>query len=201
MIIIDGVVGCGKTTLAKKISERTGYVVYEELQKQSTYKLLEKFYEDKNRWSFALQIHFLNERFKMIKDITNTEKKCILDRSIFGDRIFASMLNEDGFMTDEEFETYDTLLNSMLEHCQMPSKLIYIDCNLETAIKRINKRNRKMELDTPISYWKRLNEKYNDWYNSYDLSDKVALDALSYDPNKMGDIDKIINELNLRKSF
>ena len=133
--------------------------VFYELTNDTTTNLLEEFYKDKKRWSFTLQIHFLNERFRMIKEI-HKNGGGILDRSIFGDRIFAQMLNEDGWMTNDEFETYSTLLDNMLEHAKKPDLLVYIDCDLETAIQRIGIRGREMEQSVDEVYWKRLNEKY-----------------------------------------
>ncbi len=192
VIVIDGVVGAGKSTLAQKISDKLGIPIYEELQNQTTLNLLEEFYKDKKRWAFTLQIHFLNERFKMIKEI-HKNGGGILDRSIFGDRIFASMLNEDGYMTDDELSTYSTLLDNMLEHSKNPSLLVYIDCDLETAMSRIRKRGREMEQSVDEVYWKRLNQKYKDWYESYDISDKFSINANSYHPDNIKDIEEISN--------
>lgn len=194
VIIIDGVVGAGKSTLSEKISKTLNIPVFYELQNQTTMNLLEDFYRDKSRWSFALQIHFLNERFRMIKEI-HKNGSGILDRSIFGDRIFAQMLNEDGWMTDDEFDTYSTLLNNMLEHAKKPDLLVYIDCDLETAMSRINKRGREMEQKVDEIYWKRLNDKYTSWYNSYDISDKISIDATSYHPDDDTEIQKICNKI------
>ena len=194
MIVIDGVVGAGKSTLAQKVSDKLGIPIYEELQNQTTMNLLEEFYKDKKRWSFTLQIHFLNERFKMIKDI-HKNGGGILDRSIFGDRIFASMLNEDGYMTNDEFLTYSTLLDNMLQHAKEPTLLVYIDCDLETAKKRIQKRGREMEQSVDEIYWKRLNQKYRDWYKSYDISNKFSIEANSYHPDNEDDIEKISNKI------
>ncbi len=200
VIVIDGVVGAGKSTLAKKLSEKLNIPIYFELQNQTTLNLLEEFYKDKKRWSFTLQIHFLNERFRMIKEIHNNGGG-ILDRSIFGDRIFAQMLNEDGWMTDDEFQTYTTLLDNMLQHAKNPDYLIYIDCDLETALKRIKVRGREMEQDVDLRYWNRLNEKYTQWYNDYDLSEKIAINANSYNPNIDSDIEKVIQKTGLSESF
>ncbi len=194
VIIVDGVVGAGKSTLSEKISKTLNIPVFYELQNQTTMNLLEDFYRDKSRWSFALQIHFLNERFRMIKEI-HKNGSGILDRSIFGDRIFAQMLNEDGWMTDDEFDTYSTLLNNMLEHAKKPDLLVYIDCDLETAMSRINKRGREMEQKVDEIYWKRLNDKYTSWYNSYDISDKISIDATSYHPDDESEIQKICNKI------
>lgn len=192
VIVLDGTVASGKSILASKVGEKLNIKVFEELNNPDTYSLLDKFYQDKKRWSFTLQIHFLNERFKMIKKI-HKNGGGILDRSIFGDRIFAEMLNEDGMMTDEEYRTYSTLLDSMLEHAKEPKLLIYIDCDVDTAIERINKRNREMELSTPRIYWERLNEKYTKWFDCYDISEKIRLDARGYNPENEEDIEKICN--------
>jgi deoxyadenosine/deoxycytidine kinase len=195
VIVIDGIVGSGKSSLAAKISQKMDIRMFEELNNDDTYILLEKFYKDQQRWSFTLQIHFLNERFKMIKDI-HRNGGGILDRSIFGDRIFAEMLNEDGLMSDEEYRTYSTLLDNMLEHTQPPTILVYIDCDVETAIERIKKRNRKMELEVPKRYWERLNHKYQKWYDEYDISPKIKLDGKGYHPNNQEDINNIVNLIN-----
>lgn len=194
VIIIDGVVGAGKSTLSEKVSQKLGIPVFYELQNQTTLNLLEEFYKDKTRWSFALQIHFLNERFRMIKEI-HKNGQGILDRSIFGDRIFAQMLNEDGWMTDDEFDTYSTLLDNMLEHAKKPDLLVYIDCELDTAMQRINKRGREMEQKVDEVYWKRLNEKYTTWYNTYEISDKLSIGANSYHPDNEDDINRIVNQI------
>lgn len=194
IILVDAVVGAGKTTLSEKIGEKLNIPVYYELQNQSTMNLLEEFYKDKNRWSFALQIHFLNERFRMIKEI-NKAGTGILDRSIFGDRIFAQMLNEDGYMTDDEFLTYSNLLDNMLEHVSKPNLLLYIDCDLDTALDRIKGRGREMEQSVDSKYWGRLNVKYNKWYNDYDLSNKISIDAKSYHPNNEDDINQIVDRI------
>jgi deoxyadenosine/deoxycytidine kinase len=191
VIIVDGVVGAGKSTLAEKLSQELNIPIYYELQNQTTLNLLEKFYKDKKRWAFTLQIHFLNERFGMIKEI-NKNGGGILDRSIFGDRIFASMLNEDGYMTNDEFETYSTLLENMLEHSKDPQLLVYINCDIDTAMSRIKKRGREMEQSVDRYYWSRLNEKYQQWYNDYNLSEKISVDANSYHPDNKDDISKII---------
>lgn len=191
ILYIEGVVGCGKSTLSEKIGKALNIPVFYELQNQTTMNLLEEFYKDKKRWSFALQIHFLNERFRMVKEI-HKNGIGILDRSIFGDNIFAEMLNEDGYMTNDEYDTYKSLLNNMSQHISGPNVLLYIDCDLETALKRIQIRGREMEQSVDRYYWSRLNEKYQQWYNDYNLSEKISVDANSYHPDNKDDISKII---------
>jgi len=195
ILYIEGVVGCGKSTLSEKIGKALDIPVFYELQNQTTMNLLEEFYKDKKRWAFALQIHFLNERFRMIKEI-HKNGIGILDRSIFGDKIFAEMLNEDGYMTDDEYETYKSLLNNMSQHIADPNLLLYIDCDLETAMKRIQIRGREMEQSVDEIYWQRLNDKYQKWYSEYNLSDKFSIDANSYHPDNESDIIRITSVMN-----
>jgi deoxyadenosine/deoxycytidine kinase len=179
VIIIEGQIGVGKTTMGELLEERFGTPLFRELTNPDTLALLDRFYADKPRWAFTLQIHFLNERFRMIKEIFRTGGGS-LDRSIFGDRIFAQMLNADGDMTDEEYRTYSTLLDNMLEHAQDPRLLVYLDCSVDTALARIRKRNRGLESDIPRDYLENLNRRYLDWYESYDRSEKIFIDTEEY---------------------
>jgi deoxyadenosine/deoxycytidine kinase len=179
VIIIEGQIGVGKTTMGELLEERFGTPLFRELTNPDTLALLDRFYSDKPRWAFTLQIHFLNERFRMIKEIFRTGGGS-LDRSIFGDRIFAQMLNADGDMTDEEYRTYSTLLDNMLEHAQDPRLLVYLDCSVDTALARIRKRNRGLESDIPRDYLENLNRRYLDWYESYDRSEKIFIDTEEY---------------------
>ncbi len=179
MVIIEGQIGVGKTTMGEILEERFGTPLFRELTNPDTLALLDRFYADKPRWAFTLQIHFLNERFRMIKEIFRTGGGS-LDRSIFGDRIFAQMLNADGDMSNEEYRTYSTLLDNMLEHAQDPRLLIYLHCHVDTALARIRKRNRGLESDIPRDYLENLNRRYLDWYDSYDRSEKVFIDTEEY---------------------
>jgi len=194
IILIDGVVGAGKTTIATLVAQKTNLQLYEELSNNDTFELLNRFYKDQERWSFTLQIHFLNERFRMIKQI-HKNGSGILDRSIFGDKIFASMLNEDGQMSDEEYRTYYTLLDNMLEHSQAPDILIYLQCSTDVAIERINKRNRGDESGVPRAYWDRLNEKYETWYKDYVKSPKIILNVDNLDIQDEDERNKFLKQI------
>jgi len=212
IILVDGVVGVGKTTLAKLLSKKFNIPLFEELSNADTEDLLNRFYSDKTRWAFTLQIHFLNERFRMIKNI-HKEGRGILDRSIFGDRIFAEMLAEDREaggegMTLEEYRTYDTLLDNMLEHAQPPDLLIYLECSPKVAKHRIDSRGRGLESTVEMSYWERLNQKYSDWYENYKNSAKVLInvDNLDFANNKedqesiLAFIEKTLKDINYIRS-
>ena len=176
VIIIEGQIGVGKTTMGELLERELDISLYRELTQDSTLNLLDRFYADKKRWAFTLQVHFLNERFRMIKQIFRAGGGT-LDRSIFGDRIFAEMLHADGDMLDEEFSTYSTLLDNMLEHAQDPTLLIYLDCSVDTAQERIKKRNRGLESTIPRDYLENLNNRYLQWYDRYDHSDKIKIDT------------------------
>jgi len=198
-IVVEGTVGCGKTTLAKFLSEKLKIKLYEELLSVDTNTLLEKFYKDQGRWSFALQVHFLNERFRMIKEINNIGSG-ILDRSIYGDNIFAQLLNDGDNMTNEEYRTYSTLLNNMLGHVSPPDLMVYLKCKTSTAVDRINKRNRGEESHVDLSYWEKLNTKYNKWYDKYNESEKMIIEVDNFDvfdeTQREDVLNKIIDKLD-----
>lgn len=176
VIIIEGQIGVGKTTMGEILEREEQVILYRELQLTETLSLLDRFYADQSRWAFTLQIHFLNERFRMIKQIRKAGGGA-LDRSIYGDRIFADVLHEDGQMSHEEYLTYTTLLDNMLEHVEPPELLIYLDCTVETAMERIKRRNRGLEGGIPREYLERLNHHYLRWFDSYDISPKLLIDT------------------------
>ncbi|OGT08187.1 MAG: hypothetical protein A2X78_02720 [Gammaproteobacteria bacterium GWE2_37_16] len=176
MIIIDGQIGVGKTTLGKTLEDNLGIPLYRELSNSDTITILDNFYNDKKRWSFTSQVHFLVHRFQMIKQIQK-QGEGILDRSIFGDSIFAEVLYEEQFMTKEEFNTYDALLRGMLELVAPPTLLIYLDCNADTAMQRIKERNRECEKIISVDYLEKINTKYLKWYEHYNYSPKLFIDT------------------------
>lgn len=195
MIIIEGQIGVGKTTIGEILENRYGIALFRELTHQSTLQLLDSFYADKRRWAFTLQVHFLNERFRMIKDIFRNGGG-LLDRSIYGDRIFADLLHHDGDMNDEEFETYETLLDNMLEHAQKPDLLIYLDCSVDTAMERIRQRNRGLESGIPRDYLEKLNDRYLAWFDDYDLSPKVIIDTEKFHVDYPEQLEKPLREID-----
>jgi deoxyadenosine/deoxycytidine kinase len=194
VILIEGQIGVGKTTIGEIIQKRFGIRLYQELSNPDTLALLDRFYADKRRWAFTLQIHFLNERFRMIKQIFR-DGGGVLDRSIFGDRIFAEMLAADGDMSEEEFRTYSTLLDNMLEHVQRPQLLIYLDASVDTAMDRIRQRNRGLESGIPRQYLEELNERYLRWYDGYDLSPKIFVNTEEFHVDAPEELEPVVRRI------
>ena len=172
IICVDGVVGVGKSTLGKLIAEKYSMIFFEEPVVNNP--ILDKFYYDKKRYSFPLQIFFLNKRFKAMKEAAKINK-CVMDRSIYGDVIFSRMLMEDGDMTHEEFELYEELLYNMLEHIQKPKLMIYLETSVDSAMEKIKKRGREYELVVPRGYWESLNTNYRAYFESYNISDILKI--------------------------
>ncbi|WP_231501467.1 deoxynucleoside kinase [Oceanivirga salmonicida] len=182
-ICVDGVVGVGKSSLAELIAKRYGIKVYEEPVVDNP--ILDKFYYDKKRWSFPLQIFFLNKRYKMIKEAASLET-CVMDRSIYGDVIFSKMLYEDGDMSKEEFELYEELLYNMLENVQKPALMIYLETSVDNAVERIKKRGRDYEQIVPTDYWISLDKNYREYFDNYNLSEflRINVDGLDFVNNE-----------------
>jgi len=173
-ICIDGVVGAGKSTLGEILANELNIEFFKEPVLENP--LLDKFYYDKKRYSFPLQVFFLNKRFKMIKEADDLNG-CVMDRSIYGDVIFAKMLMEDGDMTPEEFELYEELLHNMLEHVKRPRLMIYLENSVDRAIEKIKMRGRDYEQIVPKRYWESLNENYRGYFESYDISEILVINV------------------------
>ena len=178
IICVDGVVGVGKSTLGKLIADKYNMIFFEEPVVNNP--ILDKFYYDRKRYSFPLQIFFLNKRFKAMKEAAEINR-CVMDRSIYGDVIFSRMLMEDGDMTHEEFELYEELLYNMLEHIQKPKLMIYLETSVDSAINKIKKRGREYELVVPREYWESLNANYRAYFSNYNISDILTINVDSLD--------------------
>jgi deoxyadenosine/deoxycytidine kinase len=174
IICIDGVVGAGKTTLGEILCQSLDISFFKEPVDNNP--LLEKFYHNQSRYSFPMQVYFLNKRFKMLKEAAQLSG-CIMDRSIYGDVIFARLLQEGGNMSQEEYDLYEELLMNMLEHAARPRLMIYLDITVENAVQRIQRRGRAYEQIVPQDYWARLNEHYTAYFNHYNFSDILRIDV------------------------
>lgn len=183
MIVVDGVVGAGKSTLANILVKEWGFTLFEEPVANNP--ILEKFYHDRKRYSFSLQVFFLNQRFRHIKEASKLTN-AVLDRSIYGDVIFAKMIYDCGEMTTEEFDLYVDLYENMIEHCKPPKLMIYLEISVDEAIRRIQKRGREYEQMVEREYWEQLNRCYSDYFRQYSFSPllKINVDQLDFENNE-----------------
>lgn len=183
LLAIDGPVGVGKSTLMKKLELLLGYKAYPEPVVDNP--LLDKFYHDRKRYSFALQMFFLNKRFDHIKQTSGADK-AVLDRSIYGDVIFAKMLHDNNEMSFDEFNIYKDTLTNMLDHCRVPTLMINLEVSVDEAIKRIQKRGRDYEQIVEREYWDTLNKEYRSFFNSYNHSPLLTInvDNLNFEENE-----------------
>ena len=165
-IAIAGNIGCGKTTLTKMLVKRYGWTPRYEPVDVNPY--LEDFYKDMNRWSFNLQVYFLNKRFRDVVEISKSKDTIIQDRTIFEDaRIFAPNLHEQGYMSDRDFDNYSELFDLMMSLVGLPDLMIYIRSTIPNLIAQISKRGRDYEQSIRIDYLKGLNDRYEAWIKTY----------------------------------
>ena len=158
-IAIAGNIGAGKTTLTNMLSKHYGWETHFEDVEQNPY--LNDFYEDMQRWSFNLQVYFLNSRFSQIQDIHSQEKTVIQDRTIYEDAyIFAPNLHSMGLMTTRDFENYFSLFNLMDSFVKAPDLLIYLRASIPTLVSHIQKRGR--DYTKKVSDWITWNVWMND---------------------------------------
>ena len=165
-IAIAGNIGSGKTTLTKMVAK---HYDWKPLFEPVYYKpYLEDFYQDMSRWSFNLQIYFLNKRFKDVVSIGRTDDAIIQDRTIFEDaKIFAPNLHRMGMMSDRDFDNYTDLFELMMSLVELPDLMIYIRSSIPNLVSQIEKRGRDFEKTMRIDYLQGLNELYEGWISDY----------------------------------
>lgn len=165
-IAVAGNIGSGKTTLTKMLAKRYGWTPRFEPVDNNPY--LEDFYHDMERWSFNLQIFFLNKRFREVVEISQSEETVIQDRTIFEDaRIFAPNLHSQGYMSDRDYANYTDLFDLMMSLVKLPDLMIYIRSTIPNLISQIEKRGRDYEQTIRIDYLNGLNKRYEEWIKTY----------------------------------
>ena len=181
-IAIAGNIGCGKTTLTRMLAEHYGWQPRYESVSDNPY--LEDFYADMERWSFNLQIYFLNRRFKEVVEISQTDDIIVQDRTIFEDAcIFAPNLHDQGMMSDRDFNNYKDLFDLMMSLVKLPDLMIYIRSSISTLVSQIQKRGREYEQTMRLDYLQGLEKRYEDWIATY----KGPLIIVEGDTCKFGD--------------
>lgn len=195
-IAVAGNIGSGKTTLTSLLTKHYKWEPHYEDVDDNPY--LNDFYQDMQRWSFNLQIYFLNSRFNQILDIRKSGKEVIQDRTIYEDAyIFAPNLHSMGLMTTRDFENYFTLFNLVSSLIEPPDLLIYLRASIPTLVNQIQIRGRKYENTIRLDYLKRLNERYEAWVESYNLGKLLIVDADNHNfPDNPEDLSKVIDKIN-----
>jgi deoxyadenosine kinase len=160
-ISIAGLIGAGKSTLAKALGEAVGLpVYYEPIATDETMSYLDDFYSDMKKWSFPLQIHLLNKRFRQQQEIVWSDAGAIQDRSIYEDAVFARVLADDGLMDPRDYQTYVELFKSMSRFMQRPDVMVYLDVSPEESFRRIKLRQRECESGMTLDYLIKLHAAY-----------------------------------------
>lgn len=192
-IAIAGNIGAGKTTLTGLLAKHYNWNTHFEDVDHNPYLL--DFYDEMQRWSFNLQIYYLNSRFTQTQEIRNSSKTVIQDRTIYEDaNIFAPNLHAMGLMTNRDFENYRSLFDLMEENVAAPDLLIYLRSSIPNLVSQIHKRGREYENSISIEYLSRLNERYEAWIHNYNKGELliVDIDDLDFVENK-DDLKKIIS--------
>ena len=194
-IAIVGNIGAGKTTLTKLLANHFKYEPQFEAVENNPY--LEDFYADMKRWSFNLQIFFLNSRFRQIVELQQTNIDMIQDRTIYEDAyIFAENLYDMGLMSARDFENYSNIFQSIIHYIKPPDLLIYLKASVPTLVNNIQVRGRDYESGIRLDYLSKLNEKYDKWIDNYKDGKLLVLDKDNLDfTNKPEDLGAIIEKI------
>lgn len=199
-VAIAGNIGAGKTTLTKLLAKH--YKWEPQLEDVVDNPYLDDFYNQMERWSFNLQVYFLNSRFRQVTQIRQSGRDIIQDRTIYEDaNIFAPNLHAMGLMANRDFENYRSLFDLMESFVQGPDLLIYLRSSIPNLVKQIHKRGRDYENSISIEYLSRLNERYEAWIHGYDKGKLLIIDVDDLDfvanPEDLGSIINTIDaEIN-----
>lgn len=195
-VAVAGNIGAGKTTLSEQLSDKYGWDVHYEDTETNPY--LQDFYNDMNRWSFNLQVYFLNSRYQQVLKIQNGERTVIQDRTIYEDAyIFAPNLHDMGLMTTRDFNNYFSLFKNMSSQVKAPDLLIYLKANISTLVAHIHERGRDYEGNMSLDYLKKLNERYENWIANYTEGNLLVIEVDGLDfKNNREDLGKIITKVD-----
>jgi deoxyadenosine/deoxycytidine kinase len=190
-IAVAGNIGAGKTTLTEMLSKHYRWIPQFEDVDHNPY--LNDFYEDMPRWSFNLQVYFLNSRLNQLLEIHSGTETVIQDRTIYEDaHIFAPNLHEMGLMSKRDYNNYFQFFQTLKRMVQAPDLLIYLQASVPTLVGQIQKRGREYEENIRLDYLKRLNDLYNKWIEGYKEGPLLVIDI---DRNKFAEIEEHLGEI------
>lgn len=206
-IIVEGMTASGKSTIVNLLSERLGFDVMPE-QFRDPLDLLSRFHHEKNTWAFPMQLNFLVTRFAQYL-CASEENNFIMDRSIFGDKVYAMLYYKDGYFKDSQLGCYLTLYDSLLRYVKPPKLLILVKCPFKEIMRRIKERGRQDEIDAGEQYWKSLYDAYTPFLDfvknempgnfdilELDLSDPTFINTPSKINAFLDDVKKFFPERN-----
>ena len=195
-IAIAGNIGAGKTTLCTQLGKYFGWDVHYESTDNNPY--LSDFYNDMQRWSFNLQVYFLNSRYRQILKIQEGNRTVIQDRTIYEDAyIFAPNLHDMGLLSGRDFENYFDLFETMSSQIKAPDLLIYLKASIATLVSHIQSRGRDYEGNMSLDYLKRLNQRYEDWIEGYREGKLLVINIDDTDfANNPEDLGNVINQVS-----
>jgi deoxyadenosine/deoxycytidine kinase len=195
-VAVAGNIGAGKTTLTKLLAKH--YKWEPQLEDVVDNPYLDDFYNQMERWSFNLQVYFLNSRFRQVELIRKSGKDLIQDRTIYEDaHIFAPNLHAMGLMTNRDFENYRSLFDLMESFVDGPDLLIYLRSSIPNLVNQIHKRGREYENSISIDYLSRLNERYEAWIHGYDKGKLLIIDVDNIDfVTNPEDLGMVINKID-----
>ncbi len=199
-IAIAGNIGSGKTTLAQLLAKHYRWEPQFEEVESNPY--INDFYSDMQRWSFHMQIYYLNRRFQQIMKIRGGEKSVIQDRTIYEDAyIFAPNLHAMGLMSKRDFENYQNLFHTLNQFIESPDLLIYLRAGIPTLVNQIQKRGREFEDSIRLDYLKRLNERYEEWITGYEGNRLLVINVDENDfTRNQENLGDIINRIEAERS-
>ncbi len=190
-VAIAGNIGAGKTTLTELLSKHYKWIPHFEDVDHNPY--LNDFYEDMPRWSFNLQIYFLNRRLTKLLEIERGTATVIQDRTIYEDaNIFAPNLHDMGLMNKRDYDNYYSFFETLKSMIKPPDLLIYLRASVPTLVAQIQKRGREYEENIRLDYLKKLNEFYNKWISSYQEGPLLIIDA---DKNKFSENEEHLGQI------
>ncbi len=195
---IAGNIGSGKTSLTTLLAKHYKWHAYYESVDENPY--LDDFYKDMKRWSFNLQVYFLNSRFRQVLEIRNSGQTIIQDRTIYEDAyIFAPNLHDMGLMATRDYQNYVSLFKLMTSLVEPPDLLIYLKSSVPTLVKQIQKRGRDYETTISIDYLSNLNNRYDKWIENYKLGELLIINADEVDfIENPADLSKVIDMIDAK---
>ena len=195
-IALAGNIGAGKTTMTRLLAKHYRWKPHYEVVDENPY--LNDFYEDMQRWSFNLQIYFLNSRFNQVRDIQESGETVIQDRTIYEDaEIFAPNLHAMGLMSTRDFNNYSSLFQLMSKLVKAPDLMIYLRASVPTLVNQIQQRGREYENSIRLDYLKQLNERYEAWISKYKAGKLLIINVDKVDiTNSPEDLSSVIDKID-----